>query len=362
MIPKNFSNQLSRRQFLLTAGASALGSVVWQGSQSHLVAQAQAEDEATLYAAAKKEGKIAYYMGYLTQDLLNDISTAFSKKYPGIQFEGTRKPANPLFQQLNQEMQAGVKNCDVFGTAEMGQMLQLAQQNQLLQYQPTVKQQSLRAVLRNLKSDNFYQPGALLPIVIGYNTKLLKPDAAPKSWKDLLNDRYKDQISIGSAAASGQLGLWAMIMSQKYGWENYFDRFNQLNPKIGRSINDGATDLVSGERSLAVVSLGQMLAGKAKGNPVDAIYPTEGTVVAIGPVAILRDAPHPNAAKLLMNFLMSQEYSQLATKYHEQPLRSDVKVKSGKPIEQLQALMLDPAQLRAGIPKIQRQWKEMFGA
>jgi iron(III) transport system substrate-binding protein len=357
---KNFSNRLSRRQFLVTAGTSALGTLVLQGGQSRLLAQAQGQDEASLYAAAKKEGKIVYYMGYLTQDLLNDINAAFTKKYPGIQFEGTRKPAGPLFQQLNQEMQAGLKNCDVFGTAEMGQMLQLNGQGKLLEYQPS-SQNNLRPVLRNLKA-NFYQPGALLPIIIGYNTKLLKPDAAPKSWKDLLNPKYKDQISIGSAAASGQLGLWALLMSQKYGWDNYFNSFNQLNPKIGRSINDGATDLISGERALGIVSLGQILAAKAKGNPVDAVYPAEGTVVAIGPVAILQDAPHPNAAKLLMNFLMSQEYSQLATKYHEQPLRSDVKVKSGKPLEQTQTLMVTPEQLRAEIPQIQRQWREMFGA
>lgn len=356
---KDFNIRLSRRQFLVTAGASALGTIVLQGSQSRLLAQAQVQDEAALYAAAKKEGKIVYYMGYLTQDLLNDISTAFTKKYPGIEFEGTRKPAGPLFQQLNQEMQAGVKNCDVFGTAEMGQMLQFQGQGKLLQYQPS--QNNLRAVLRNLKS-TFYQPGALLPIIIGYNTKLLKPDAAPKSWKDLLNPKYKDQISIGSAAASGQLGLWALIMSQKYGWDSYFNSFNQLNPKIGRSINDGATDLISGERALGVVSLGQILAAKAKGNPVDVVYPAEGPVVAIGPVAILQDAPHPNAAKLLINFLMSQEYSQLATKYHEQPLSSNVKVKSGKPLEQMQTLMLAPEQLSAGIPQIQRQWRNMFGA
>jgi iron(III) transport system substrate-binding protein len=55
------------------------------------------QDEATLYEAAKKEGKLVYYTVFFNQDVVNELGAAFMKKYPGIQFEGTRKVAGTVF-------------------------------------------------------------------------------------------------------------------------------------------------------------------------------------------------------------------------------------------------------------------------
>lgn len=372
---ENFFARLSRRKFILTAGVTALGSVVLKGCKSNPSPTDQAQspapvssgqsvsanDEAALYKAAQQEGKLVYYMGFFNQSILNEISTAFTKKYPGVQLEGTRKAAGPLFQQITQEMQAGLKNCDVFGTADIGQMMQLNQQGKLLQYEPVGKE-NMRAEFRNLNSQNFYQPGAVLPVVIGYNTQKVKQEELPKSWKGLIEPQFKDKISTGSGAASGQVGTWAIVMEQKFGWDNYFPQFNKLNPKLGRSINDPVTDIVSGERALGIVPLGQVLTAKAKGNPVDVVYPAEGTVVVVGPVGILKDAPHPNAAKLFMNFLISKEYSELVAKYFEQSLRGDVTVKGAKPLKEMNPIIPTPEQIKTGIPEIRKKWRDVFGA
>lgn len=68
-------------------------------------------------------------------------------------------------------------------------------------------------------------------------------------------------------------------MQNLYGWDDYFGKFNGLNPKLGRSINDVMPVLVSGERALGISTLGQTLTRKAKGDPIDVIYPEEGAVV-----------------------------------------------------------------------------------
>jgi iron(III) transport system substrate-binding protein len=378
----NLFTRLSRRKFILTVSASVLTITALRGfatsptqaaspiakstesSASSLGGKSLAATggDAALYAAAKKEGKLVYYTVFFNQDVVNEIGAAFTKKYPGIQFEGTRKVAGTLFQQLNQEMQAGVKNCDVFGTTDLGQMIKLNSQQKLLQYQPSGKE-AVQPQFRNLNPANFYQTGAIIPIVIGYNTQKLKPAEIPKSWKELLNPRYKDKIATGSGAASGQVGTWALAMEQQMGgWNAYFPAFNKLNPKLGRSINDAVADVISGERSLGIVTLGQMLTAKAKGNPVAVVYPAEGTVLVVGPIGILKDAPHPNAAKLFMNFMMSKEYSQLAAKYFEQPLRSDVTVAGARTLKAMKPIILTPEQIKVGIPKIQTQWKNLFGA
>ncbi len=320
-----------------------------------------AADDPALVEAAKKEGKLVWYTVWFNQDIVNEIGAAFSAKYPGIKFEGTRNVAATIYQKLTQEMQAGIKNVDVFGTTDISQMIELKEQGKLLQYNPAGKENIIQQY-RNPDNDNNYQTGALIPLVIGYNTTKIKAEELPKSWQDLTQDKYKDKMSTGSGAASGQVGTWALSMQQKYGWDAYFNAFNKQNPKLGRSINDAVTDIVSGERAIGIVPLGQVLASKAKGNPVDAIYPSDGTVVVVSPVGIVKDAPHPAASKLFLNFLNSKEYAELVAKYFEQPIRGDIAVTGAKAIKDLQVVTPKPEEIRKDLPDIIKKWKTLFGA
>jgi iron(III) transport system substrate-binding protein len=367
-----FLSYLSRRKFIVTAGASAIGAIVLNSctsgdGQEQTDAPAATEspiaasDETALYEAAKKEGKFVLYTPFFTQEIVNEIGKAFTTKYPGISFEGTRQTASTLFQKLTQEIQSGLKVTDFYSATDISQIEQLKQQGKLLQYEPLGKEKLLEAY-RNFDPENFYQTGALIPIIIAYNTQKLAAADLPKSWKDLLQDKYKDKMATGSGAASGQVGTWALAMQQKYGWNEYIGKFHKLNPKLGRSINEVIPVLVSGEREIGIATLGQTLTRKAQGDPIDVIYPSDGTVVAVGCVCILKDAPHPNAAKLFMNFLMSKEYSELVTKYYEQPLRGDVKPSGVKEVSDIQTIAPASAEIQKEIPEIITKWRDSFGA
>jgi iron(III) transport system substrate-binding protein len=363
------SSHHTRRNFLFLVSGAMLSSIALKGCTSRASSSSSAGkvsgtallDEASLLKAAQQEGKLVYYTAFFTQEILNKIGAAFMKKYPGIEFEGTRKIAGPLFQQLSQEIQAGIKNCDVFSTTDVGQMLKLKSGNELLSYKP-LEIDAVRAEFRNVDPENFYQAGAVLPIVIGYNTRKMQVADAPKQWADLMQPTFKDKIATGSAAVSGQVGIWAIAMDEKYGWDNYFSSLNKLNPKLGRSINDAMSDVVSGERAVGIVTLGQILTHKAKGNPVEVIYPTDGTVVAIGSSGILQNAPHPNAARLFMNFLTSKEYAEVLAEYNEQPLREDVLVKGAKALPEMKPIILTTEKIKVGIPTIKKKWRDEFGA
>jgi iron(III) transport system substrate-binding protein len=371
----NFLNQVyfdpSRRRFFVLAGGAMLGSLALKGCSSNAnssgssgavnASSATPIDEASLHEAAKQEGKLVYYMSYYNQEILTQIGAAFKEKYPGIEFEGTRKISGPLFQQLSQEMQAGIKNCDVYSTGDIGHTLKLKAGQKLLPYKP-IGVEAIRSDFQNLDPENFFQAGSVLPVVIGYNTEQLKAAEAPKKWADLTQPKFKDKISIGSGTVSAQVQNWAIVMDEKYGWDQYFSSFNKLNPKLGRSINDAVSDIVSGERAIGIVPLGQILTHKAKGNPVEAVYPEEGAVIVIGTTGILQEAPHPNAAKLFMNFLMSKEYAELIAKYHEQPLRDDVLVKGSKALTAMKPIILPTEKIKADIPKIKVKWRDEFGA
>jgi iron(III) transport system substrate-binding protein len=143
-----FWSNVSRRRFLALSSGALLGSTLIKGCSNTPSSNSSAspgetgggellhQDETALYEAAKKEGKLVYYTVFFNQDVVNEIGAAFTKKYPGIQFEGTRKVAGTLFQQLSQEIQSGIKTCDVFGTTDVGQMLKLKGGQKLLTYEP----------------------------------------------------------------------------------------------------------------------------------------------------------------------------------------------------------------------------------
>ena len=132
----------------MTTGAAALGTLALKGfASSSTTAQTQpasapinSNDSKALYEAVKKEGKLVWYAIWFNQDIVNEISAAFSAKYPGIKAEGTRNTAQVIFQKLNQEMQAGIKNVDVFGTTDISQMMELKDQGKLMQYVPAGKE------------------------------------------------------------------------------------------------------------------------------------------------------------------------------------------------------------------------------
>lgn len=365
-----FLTKFSRRKFIVTTGAAALGNVTLKGCIQNPTNIALAQlvpaainnnDSAALYEEAKKEGKLVWYTVSFTQDIVNEISAAFSAKYPGIKAEGTRNAAQVVFQKLNQQMQAGIKNVDVFSSGDISQLMQLKDQGKLIQYVPAGKENILPQY-RDIDANNYYHIGSLVPIAIAYNTQQIKPEEVPKTWKELIADKYKDKITTGSGAANAQTGTWALSMEQKYGWDAYFGQLSKLKPKMNRLITDTVPDLVSGERALAIGTVGQALTSKAKGNPVEVVYPTDGTIVVINPVGILKDAPHMNAAKLFLNFLMSKEYSQLCTKYFEQPIRSDVTLSNSKVIKDLQIYSPKPEEIRRELPEVIRKWRKTFGA
>src|SRR3546814_9579138 len=97
-------------------------------------------------------------------------------------------------------------------------------------------------------------------------------------------------------------------MRELYGWE-FFEKMAAQDPRIGRSSIDAVTNTASGETIVGAGPSASSLIATSKGNPIANIYPTDGTVIITSPSAIMKTAPHPNAAKLFMEFLRSEEHT-----------------------------------------------------
>jgi iron(III) transport system substrate-binding protein len=189
------------------------------------------------------------------------------------------------------------------------------------------------------------------------------PEAqAPKSWTDVLDPKWRDQLAVGHPGFSGAIGVWAVQMRKMYGWD-YFKRLERNRPQIGRSSQDPVTTLNAGERNVGIcVPVGTTQLSISRGNPLRLIYPTEGVLATISPSAIPRNAPHPNAAKLFMEFQASPAMSQVVRLQFNEPLRPDVPGPDGtRPVSEITLLAPSLEEQETGVPEVREAWRDTFG-
>ena len=84
--------------------------------------------------------------------------------------------------------------------------------------------------------------------------------------------------------------------------------------------------------------------------------------MVVAPIAILKDAPHPNAAKLFLNFINSPEYSEVISKFYEQPINQQVELPGGKSLAEVETYTPSPEEIEQEIPGVKEKWSQEFGA
>lgn len=100
---------------------------------------------------------------------------------------------------------------------------------------------------------------------------------------------------------------------------------------------------------------------KQAGNAIEVFYPEDDTILITSPIAVMKDAPHPNAARLFMNFFYSKQYSEVMVKTFNFPLRADVGSANGIRLDRLHFYRSKVERLATGIPEVVAKWRETFG-
>jgi iron(III) transport system substrate-binding protein len=359
--------QPSRREFLRIAGGTGLALAGGGGLVSILDAcggkAATAPtplgpaDVSKLHDAARKEGKLAWWTGQFELTQAQDIIKAFKEKFPGVDVELLRQTSQVVFQRTAQDFRAGANTVDVVGTADEANFVELKKMGALASYKPP-DVDLLPKQFQNIDKDGTYYTSALGLVVVNYSSRLVTDP--PKQWKDLLDPKWKGKITLGHPGFSGYVGSWVTAITQKYGW-GYFQDLAKQNPKIGRSINDTVADLVPGERQVGAGSHAVTQASKAKGNPVDSRPPDDFTVLIVGPSAVLKNAPHQNAARLFQNFAFSKEYSQAMAETFQPSIRTDVSNKAGLNLDKMKLVRVDVESLTKQLPDLTIKWRETMG-
>ncbi len=262
-----------------------------------------------LIEAAKKEGVVSYYTA-VDVKVAEKVAQAFKEKYPGIEVQVERTGAERLFQRVGQEIESGINNADVINTSDAAHALYWKRKGWLAPVLPDEVAKHFDEAHYDA-ADGTYAVWRATLSPIGYNTTLVKPDAAPKSFADLLDPKWKGKIVKAHPGYSGTVLTATHQIARDLGWD-YLEKLAKQDVMQVQSATDPSKKIVSGERAVSADGTEyNLILAKRGGAPIEIVYAAEGTPFVPGPSAVFAKAPHPNAARLFHLWSFSLEGQQL---------------------------------------------------
>jgi len=318
------------------------------------------ETTPAMLAAATKEGKVTWYTS-VDVKVAEAVAKAFRAEYPGIDIEVERSGSERVLQRINQEYQSGIHNVDVVNTSDASHFLYWKQQKWLAAHTPP----DVRRFPAQYKdAEGYYATWRATLSVMGYNTKLVDTKDAPASYADLLDPKWKGKLVKAHPGYSGTALTGTYAIVKALGWD-YLEKLSKQGVLQVQSTTATPKSIASGERAVMVDGneYNMFIEIDAK-SPVKIIYPKEGTPFVTSPSAIFAEAPHPNAARVLENFLFTAKVQQLTV--NEGGTRSmhpDVKEPPGRtPLSEIKLLPDDPVGMLPQIAEIKKRYTALFGS
>ena len=313
-----------------------------------------------LIAAAKKEARVVYYTS-IDLPVAERIAKAFEAKYSGIAVRVERSGAERVFQRIGQEYASRIHSVDVVNSSDAAHFIVWKREGMLEPYLPEDVAQYYP--VEHKDPDGTFASFRAWLCVIGYNTNMVKADEAPKSYADLLEPKWTGKIVKAHPSYSGTIMTATYQMARDLGWD-YFDKLSKQKVMQVQSSADPPKKLALGER--AVMADGNeynMFIEKEKGTPVEIVYATEGSPLIVGPNALFKNAPNPNAARLFQSFCFSPEAQQLCIDVAGlRSLHPRTKEKPGrKPFGEIKKMKDDPAAVERLSEEIKARYSKLFG-
>lgn len=266
--------------------------------------QAAAESMAELYEKAKREGALVFYAGGPAAPY-QKLVAAFEQVYPGVKVSYTGGFSNVLNERIEKQLAAGKVEVDMafFQTAQ--DFVGWKKRGVLLNFHADGVDKSM-PVFRD--ADGAFTTAKVTGVAYAYNTRLVAPADVPKSALDFLKPQFAGKI-ITCYPHDDDATMWAFhVIIQKYGWE-WMDRFMANKPNFVQGHLGVARSIASGESLVSFDATTTTVSGlKATGAPIALAFPDEDPMPFFTlTTGIFKDAPHPNAAKLFLNWYMSAE-------------------------------------------------------
>lgn len=288
---------LTRRAAVLglAAGSAMLS---WPGS-------GRAEDEwSKVVEAAKKEGHVVLYSAFVGLAAHHEIKKDFEATY-GIAVDILEARASEVRERIRIEQAAGRFTADVSENGRTTTTLQIAQDRV---FDPFGALPSLGQLKPEFKADDIRLPVFAIVYGILVNTRLVKPEDEPRSWLDLADTRWKGKILCDDFRALGGGGVLFSVMEEKFG-RDFLEKLSKQGLTFSREIPANERRIARGELPIYLPD-GLTSIPELTGLPVKLVAPKEGLPYVGYDLALLRNAPHPNAARLLMEYYLDRKMQQ----------------------------------------------------
>ena len=268
-----------------------------------------------LIEAAKKEGTVAWYTGsnLVTMRAVADV---FEQKYPPIKVQLTQNNSERMVNRVRAERDTGKLFFDVLNLSLAPLVVPMG----VLAPYDSPERKAYGAKFKDAK--NFWTSMTSNYFVIGYHLRFVPRAEAPKDWPDLLQPKWKGKLGMdpeeydwlgGMREGLGEekaARLMKGLAQQDIQWHKGHTQVLQL--------------LVAGEFPLGLVYAHALENLKQKGAPLEWVRTTKPIVASTSMIGVSAQPMHPNAARLLVDLILSKEGQSAILKYGSVPARPDV--------------------------------------
>jgi iron(III) transport system substrate-binding protein len=266
-----------------------------------------ADRQKVLEEGAKKEGKVAWYTSLIVDQATKPIEEGFKKKYPFLQVDTIRGDSTQILSRSLAEARAHNVHMDVIaaslaGAFKKGGIAQVFDSPILAEYPKSY-----------IDPDHTYVTYRTSFLGIAWNTKLVSKEDAPKSYDDLLNPKWKGKMVWSQSPETGgpfMITYFRLTRGEDKGMEFLKKLQGQQVKTLSGSVRTILDQVIAGEYPIGIgMAMSHVAISLAAGAPVAAVSPSP-MFARSGTINMVKDAPHPYAAMLLIDYVLSKDGGQ----------------------------------------------------
>jgi iron(III) transport system substrate-binding protein len=305
-------------------------------------------------AAAKKEGAVTWYTSTPVGPA-QKIANMFQAE-TGIKVELFRSGGSAVLRRFLQEIDARRVVADVMTISDPAGVSALIKRDLLVPFRPR-NFDKIRDEVKDPKGYHIAQRVNLAAIIMRSD----KNAPAPKNWTDLIDPKYKGMLVMPDPSYTAIQLMVVGTLSQKYGWE-FYQKLRANEIMIVQSHQQVSETLTRGERLIAAEGADQYSwTDRKAGHKVQTIWPTDGTFAIAAPTSIIKGSPHPNAAKALAEFMISDTVQKLFAGEGIYAARADMEPPAGNPpIAKIKLMPVDYDYIEKESKNLKNRFNEIF--
>ncbi len=301
-------------------------------------------------------GKVTLYTSAVQTDA-DGLKTAFNKKYPNVAVTIYRDGTEKVIAKLRAEQDAKSIQADVLLIADAPTMENLKADKFLQPY----KSPFASALDKQfVDAEGYYAGTKIINSGIAVNTTANLPK--PATWKDLLKPEYKGKLVSPSPQYSGAAALnYAVFLNTTAYGADFVKGLQRNGMTVVQANGDALNKIISGEAPVGIVTDNGVRAAKAKGSPIEMIYPTDGAIPVTEPIAVVAGTKNLDAAKAFVDFVLSPDGQALIVTQNYIPLAAGVAPPAGVPTN-IKEFPVDAPAIAKQLPDAKKQFTDIFGA